>query len=1842
MTKKQILIAVACAVVVVFFVTLALKSSKPKINALDPEFAQYVSAYTNGVINKNGTVKVVLNSDLAAKIDKGAKADNLLNFYPGVSGTSRFVDERTIEFTPKNGFRNSQDYIAEFNLGNIVKTDDKRLKKFVFGFSVIKQDLKVIIESQMTTDKKTLKFQRIAGAVRTADYENVENIKRSVSAKYNGKDIPVNFRETEDLSRNFNFTIDSIERFDGTSELVIHYDGIKIGSKSKGDKFIEIPSIKDFKVSKLEVVNGQSQCLKIFFSDPLKESQNLDGLFTFIDHGYGSGGDYKLQIEDNCVNVFPSVKKRGELKVTIAEGVQNALGVKLSGDKTYTVDFEPLKPQVRTVKTGLVLPESNDGLVYPFEAVNLTAVDVTIIKVLENNILSYIRDYSDYYNGSNLERTGIPVFRKTVHIAQEDDEKVREWNRYYLELSKLINSEPGTIYDVKIAFRKSHAVFDCDTCGGGDDCSDEQDVDIKDFDDYVRNYDVDYDYYMSAGYNWKNENNPCYKMYYQRDKFIEQCILASNLGMIAKKGTDNSLTVFATDLRTAKPVSGATVELYGYQQQLLANRTTDGDGKAEFQDQKKAYFAVVRNGKEANYLKLEDGNSLSLSKFDVSGAEVTDGLRGYLYGERGVWRPGDSIHLSFILREESEKPLPDGYPITLEVRNPLSQQIVKETVTKNPTNFYVFNFKTADDAVTGYYRATVSCGNATFSKQLRVENIKPNRLKISAEFNKKVLTPKGNLLTIRSSWLHGATAAGLKYHVSRSLSPATLKFDKFPDYTFSNVRSNDYDGYMQQIAEGVLNENGATTVSDNFTKPNYGSYPNKLRANYEIKIFEKGGAFSIDGFSTEVYPYDYYFGLKFPETEGRCLEVDKTQTVDLVAVNSDGELDSRPHKIAVRLFKLQWQYWYDSDNYISDYNSQVLCGDTLNISGRAKFSFLVKYPDWGRYMIEVKDMQTGITSSEIFYMDWPDSFGRSPMLSQGSTVVELTSDKTVYNIDETVKINIPAPEEGRALISIETASKVIKSQWLPVQPGNTEFSFKTDEKMVPGVYVFVTLLQPHGQTVNDLPIRMYGVLPVNVEDPKTKLHPEISMPDKIEAESDVQITVSEKESKTMTYTIALVDDGILDLTHFKTPDAWKTFYSRPSLKIRTFDMYDNVIGAFGGKIERIFSVGGDDEYGSSSASKANNFETVVKFLGPFTYSGKKRTHTIKMPKYIGSVRAMVVAGNGKAFGSAEKTSTVTKPLMLFATTPRLLSTSEKFSLPLTVFTGEDNIRDVEVKIKATGGFKAVGETTKQLSFNGKGEQNPTFELETSDTPGIGQVEITATSGSHKSEYTLRVEIREPNAMSKQSITKLIEKGQTVEIEFDAIGRQNTNSGKINVGGILPLNLDYHLAEIINYPYESLNRVVSQGFALLYASKMTDMPQGRKDTIESIIKKSIEQVYAYQTASGGMTYWKNYAYTDIYMTSYAGHFMYEAQKAGYSIKKDFTDKWKKYQKQKAEAWTPDDYSSYYNQAYRLYTLALCNEAMTGQMNRLKQQKNLTDEAAVYLAAAYGVSGKAETGKNILKTIIRKSNSGRPAKLLALCDLNDKETAFEVAKNLSDELNSEYYWSPLYYEAMSVFALGRYFDKYKPASEINCSYTFNSQPQQSVKSDKLYVSQDLKFEATGHQVLKFTNNSSGQMFVEVLNQGIPEVGAEKAESSVLTAQVSFVDDNGKAVSPETLSQGTEFYSVVTIKNPSGEYIDNLVITQMFASGWEIDETVLGSDDDDDDYYYRERSYNILYTDTRDDRKYTYFGLSSKGEITFRTRLVAAYKGEFYLPGVVCEKLDDNKIFVKTKGRKVRVVE
>ena len=214
--------------------------------------------------------------------------------------------------------------------------------------------------------------------------------------------------------------------------------------------------------------------------------------------------------------------------------------------------------------------------------------------------------------------------------------------------------------------------------------------------------------------------------------------------------------------------------------------------------------------------------------------------------------------------------------------------------------------------------------------------------------------------------------------------------------------------------------------------------------------------------------------------------------------------------------------------------------------------------------------------------------------------------------------------------------KVLQALWVDAKTGNHSQNLITSE-MAPNVYINAMLLQPHAQTVNDLPMRLYGIAGITVEDPQTHLTPTISLPNELAPEKTVTITVAEKNGKPMAFTLAVVDEGLLDITRFKTPNPWADFYAREALGVKTWDLYDLVMGAQTGQLQRIISIGGGDENEEEESRTANRFKPVVRYFGPFELGkGKKQKISFQMPNYIGSVRVMAVAAKDGAYGSAEK------------------------------------------------------------------------------------------------------------------------------------------------------------------------------------------------------------------------------------------------------------------------------------------------------------------------------------------------------------------------------------------------------------------------------------------------------------------------------------------------------------------------------------------------------------------------------------------------------------------------------
>jgi uncharacterized protein YfaS (alpha-2-macroglobulin family) len=1150
----------------------------------------------------------------------------------------------------------------------------------------------------------------------------------------------------------------------------------------------------------------------------------------------------------------------------------------------------------------------------------------------------------------------------------------------------------------------------------------------------------------------------------------------------------------------------------------------------------------------------------------------------------------------------------------------------------------------------------VKAGGTTFTQNLKIETVKPNRLKINLDFGSEKFTTAEAVGALTVNWLHGAPGRNLKSEFEMSMHPAPTQFPKYPEYVFEDPAKR-FVNETQTIFEGNTDDEGKATIRADLSAGK--TAPGFLNVVFRGKVFEESGNFSIDRFSVPYSPYESYVGMKTPQGEqySGILYFDQPHAVDLATLDADGKPVSRSG-IQVAMYKLNWRWWWDNSseslaNYIDgSYAKLVREGTASTVNGKGVWNFEMKSAtdEYGRYFLRICDPISGHCTGQIIYIDTPGWYSRMrDNDSGGPDLLTFTTDKTTYSIGDDVKVTIPSGNQGRALISIESGSRVIETHWVDTQEGETKFSFKATADMTPNVYVGVSLMQPHAQTENDRPIRLYGVMGIRVENPATHLEPVISMPEVLEPAEKVSIKISEKSGRKMTYTVAVVDEGLLDITRFKTPDAWNRFYSKEALGVKTWDLFDDVMGAFGARVERVLSIGGDGDLAAKDDDpRANRFKPVVKFFGPFTIDGGSQTHSFVMPQYIGSVKTMVVAGYEGAYGKAEKATPVRKPLMVLATLPRVLGPEEKIKLPITLFAQEKSIRNVKIDIKASGPLIITGSPSQTVAMSSAGDMTVDFDLAVKSEIGIGKIEVTATSGSHKATDVIEIDIRNPNLPVTKVTSSLVDAGKSWNVDVAPYGIAGTNTAMLEVSNLPPVNLGSRLRYLIQYPHGCIEQTTSAVFPQLYLHQVKVLTEIEKSNIQRNVTVAIERLRSFLQRDGGFGYWPGADQSDTWGTTYAGHFLIEAEALGYFVPDDILKRWKKYQKNKANEWRRDDryYNSDLMQAYRLYTLALANAAEIGAMNRLREQGNLTSTAAWMLAASYAKAGQPESAKKIIEKL---SMIVKPYRELGysygsdirdkalimetLVLLKEKSKAFEILNDLSKYLSNNNYWMSTQETAFCLKAIGSFVGMDK-RGELKFAYTINGKTIRA--TTELPVAQvSIPINGLKSQAIQVTSESTGPLYTRLIMEGTPAQGNEENEASNMNISVRYTTPEGAELDVSNLEQGTEFMAEVVVQHTGiRSWYENVALSQVFPSGWEINNLRLT----DDENLVKSSPYN--YQDIRDDRVYTYFSLGVGNSHTFRVMLTASYAGTFYLPATSCEAMYDKSIYARRKGQVVQV--
>lgn len=1808
------------------------------------EFGKYISGFTSGKVDLDGEIKIELSADIIDSIPTEKKDSAFLKDHirisPKVKGSFYWINYRTIGFKPTNIYDQFRNYHVKFELGDFIKTTSK-FQTFEFNFETDKQQLDISDIGLKINNTYDLAWQHYELLVHSNIELDTQKLAAIFSAKEEDRTLPVSYAQT--APKYYKITIDSILRKNKAVNVAVKWNAKKLDIDSKGSKEISIPGMGNFKVINMAVQDDGDQQVNITFSDPIAQNQNFDGLIEVED-----AHDLKFGVNGNIVTVYLQERIEGAKHITVNKGVLNYGNYKMDSTNSGILNFAGIKPALRMDSKGCILPNSQ-GLLFPFESIGIHTIDVRIIKIKEKNIHQFLQ-VNDLDGEDGLTRVGKIMIEKTVQIIADTIHPQNQWTTHILDLDKLIKAEPGSLYRVCIRFQKKYTYLACRNQKSEETQNDytyeeepKQDSTWNEYNWHGNGFD---------GYNtWRwDDDDPCSDNYYYGGA-ISRNILASDIGVMYQEEKNKECSIVTTNLLTATALGNTEVNLYNFTKDLIASGITNNEGMLHLRLSEKPFLLVAKKGEQRAYLKLTNYNTLSLSKFDIEGVDQQNGVKGFLYAERGVWRPGDSVFLNFMLNDK-DNPIPVGHPVKFELSNPDGATILSKTVTENSGHLYPLYFKTSPNAKLGNYQAKVTVGNATFSKNILLEYIVPNRMKLKSNVDGQILTAKDSLIYLKVNWLNGATGKGLKAQTSVNVKPDWNFFNKYPDYTFIAPYNSDFYGNYE-LTETKTNDSGiAKFIQSQATT----GAPGILKETYVFKAFEQGGGFSIDKAEANISLFDSYVGLRKPTGENYygSFDYNKLYAFPYVVLDKNQAIVNG-HHLHLKIYEMQRSNWYEADNSdvatFKTYDGKICIKDTQWVAtkGEGTFSFGNIGKNYGRYMIVLKDLASGHETGMNITFDNPYWDRDNSEDADYETIVQLSANKKSYKVGEQIELNVPAPQQANILINVESDSKIIKQFWTKGSKNGTSIRIATTKEMAPGIYIHATVLQPHNYTKDGSPIRQYGVMPIQVIDPDSRLIPVITMQDEIRPEVNNTLRITEQNGKEMNYSLVLVDEGLLDLTHYKLPKIWEYMNARQSLKVKTWDMYNQVIGAYAGKIQNVFTIGGDGSYEETEGTKANRFPPAIVNLGTFHINAREqKSHTFKIPNYCGSMKVIVVAYSDHRSGSAEKQFYVKKPLMLLTSAPRMMSAKEQYIIPVTVFNMEKKAKTVKVSMETTGLSNLHTKTEQTITFTGEGDAVANFNLLLPEETGVLTMNIKASDGKETTQENLQIQIKPTRPAINHLKSFSVNSDATIALDISPKGMKGTYRARLSISDKINFDFQNQLNYLIQYPHGCVEQTTSSAFAQLFLNDIEDVNDEEAKAIKSHIEIVLRKLQQFQTYNGGFAYWPYQDDVNDYASVYVFHFLMEARDKGFEVSdyvwKNALDYQQKCAKDYSNSFTNDSYYYYdreETQAYRLYLLSRLNIPDITAMNKLRAGNLTSNTAIALLAKAYSLTGKNDVARSLL-LIMKTSNQKQQdygntfgsnlrdesLTLIALNGLGSKAYCQNIADNVSARLSNQN-WNSTLSTSLALTALSKYYSLDKPTQKKyelgGKQYSFNKHNQDVA----IAPSKDIP-------VINFKNRSATNLNIKLIERYSDTGDRQTLINNGIHLKIAYTDMKNTLIKESRLLHGSNFIAKLTVTNTTNTNMSNIALEYGIANGWQI----LSNRYMDDKTINKNSAAD--YSEAKDDGMYYYFSLSPKETKTYYVLLNASFKGTFYLPMAQCYPMYNETYKAQVAGEWVRVTE
>lgn len=1818
--------------VFVIFVFLLFSCGKETLS-FSEDGSQYISLISQSSLNRDSKITIMLTGDISNEKDIAKAA----SFSSEQKGHWELVAPNTIAFQADGLFKEGEEFSLSLDVGRLLNKGSGKIG-ITRTFQVRPAQFDMSIEALRALDAETY---IVEGKVQTDIACNSDMIASAVSAMLDATAYEVRFAKNE-ATTTHRFTIDAVKRGKRNQVLRISYDAKNIGFKLSGSLTREIPAIGSFEIINVQDISDRA--LRFTFSENLNPSIDLSEYIKVLAHD--TNFSYRWDFERNNLTLTCSrdAWPSGTV-VSIYPNFESADGHVLQKGIDYTVIAGWEKPSLKFMDNNVILPSDGKAIV-AIETKNVKGVIVQAVKVQNSNILQFLQ-VNELDESNEMYRVGEAVWEKAFDFEWKPEMKNKFVARG-LDMTELVKKYPDGMFQIRLTFARRHSMYESLSATANEEL--EFPADFVNFAEYplraywnsVKNADERSRYKF-----WEHDEDPLHPAFYiynyNRAVLQEKNILVSNLALLAKVDSSDTVYIQAINILTSQAEKNTKIKIYNFTQSLIEEGSCDDEGRYKVKAKAGDFtFVQAKSGNNYAYLSLNT-KPLSTSNFKVDGVKSYEGLKGFIYAERGVWRPGDKLHLCLIV-QDLKKALPENVPLIFTLQDPMGKIIDKKVLNESVGGFYKVETQTNASDLSGTWTGRFKIGNNVWTKALKIESIIANKLAVNLKVEGDYFTSGLNKVSLSSEWLTGIKAKGLKAEIYSRYVSKPMYFDNFRDYTFTD--SQYYTSTSQEkIWSGNLDENGIANFN---LKLDAGkNISGMLHAIFETRVYEPSGAYSIETKKMDYSPFPRYVGLKLPKSDDEYRDVlylNKDHKAELVLVDEKGKLLSVDEKLEFTIYKLEWLWWWVRDaytkaSYDEKRSARAVLRKTITLkNGRAQVDFTLN--DWGRYLFVVSDPEGKHSASKIEYVDYSYWASRSDSDVEGSSsMLLLTSNKDSYNINEDAKLSFTANKNSTAYITIEKNGAIVKQEIVKTVDGTNTYTFKTDSSMAPNVYVHVTLVQEYAQNSNSLGLRLYGIIPIMVEDKNSHLTPVIKTANEFAPNTDCKVTISEKNGRDATFTLALVDEGLLGLTAFKTANPWNYFYGKESSQIKSYDVFDLVSAAINGELQTLITVGGSDYNELISNKEAERFKPLVFYFGPFHLKkGESKTLDFKMPEYIGKIRLMAVMANDTAYGITEESVTVKSDVMLSPSLARTLGVDETMQIPVTVFNTTEKSKNISIIMQAKGAIST--KETLNVKIDALSNKTISFSVE-SKNAGTSEITFIAKEGLRElSRSTTEIAIQSRGTNYENEKIIALKAGQSLNEIISTEGENGSKSLNIEISKVQAIGVEKHLDYLLSFPHFCFEQITSKAFAQLYLDRMLNLDKESLTNIKENIKTVIERYPMYQLSNAGFSYWPGGTYEYIWASAYALHFLTEAKRAGYYVDASVYNSLVKHLKLYANAFSSKNIYDLNSQAYRLYALSLIGEANMGAMNRLRKEKDLSQYAKALLSLAYASSGNEAQARQVFAEIATDFPSYRKTGDDFSSSIRDLAITCLAAKKLNDsradarftnlrKIANEQTWLSTQEAAWLLITASNFYSK-KETGTVEYELQVAGQKFKNTLEAQSQV-YTIKLNDDEKQKIEIKNTGNTNMFVSLRYKSKISCGKESAKSNGISLKQKIFK-NKLETSLHTIKHGDSFKVDFIVNNTSLTNLDNLVLSFPIPSGWEISNERLAEESQNSDY---------SYLDIRDEIIYVHFDLAKNETKTFSFNATATYGGEYFVPAVTCEAMYDAEIRANTLGLKIKAM-